>query len=226
MRRTLAGLMAAAIGTSALVAGVAAPTVAVAETRDDGCYVQLDAPTSIKIDRPYKDVKVSVYDSCGVAEYASFDLYGSAGWDNIFIFDGNAVDHWDVYDDWQKPGRYTTRLSMAYDSDYNDLGFEPTTTTVKLGTKAYTSTKRSGKKVTIKVGAKSYAPDHNAYRAWNASSARIQYKSGSTWKTLKTVKLKKGAASYSYKIKSKRTYRFVIGETSTRFGATSSTSRR
>ena len=84
----------------------------------------------------------------------------------------------------------------------------------------------AGSRRSGKVGAKNWDPKSEAYPAWNAPTAKIQYKSGSTWKTLKTVKLKNGAASYSYKTKSKRTYRFVIGATSTRFGATSSTSRR
>ena len=80
--------------------------------------------------------------------------------------------------------------------------------------------------MTLKVSAKSWDVKSESYKAWSAPSAKIQYKSGSTWKTKKTVKLKKGAASYSYKTSSKRTYRFVVGETGTQFGATSSTSRR
>jgi len=166
-------------------------------------------------------------DSCGIADFSGIALYGSRGFDNGFIFDGTTTTRWDVYGT-QTLGALSTDPddSFTYDCDDNEITVKPTTINVKLGTRAYVSTKRSGKKVTIKVGAKKWEPKSEAYRTWNAPSAKIQYKSGSTWKTKKTVKLKNGTASYSYKTAAKRTYRFVTDETSTRFGATSSTSRR
>jgi hypothetical protein len=225
MNRAVRGLLAVFAGAAlALGIGIAAPVAADADVSSD-CYVQLDAPSKVTIDRRYKDVRVYVIDSCGIADYASFDLYGPDGWDDVFIFDGNDVDHWNVYN-WQTPGRYTTRLSGAWHANDNDLGFEATTTTVKLGTKADVSTKRSGKMVTIAVSAKTYSPSRDSNVAWNATSAKIQYKSGSTWKTLKTVRLKSGKASYSYQVSSKRSYRFLVGETSNRWGSTSNTSTR
>jgi hypothetical protein len=227
MRRTLAGLLAGVVGASALVASVSAPTVATADTRSD-CYVQLKAPSTVKIDRYYQKINVSLIDSCKIADFTGITLYGSRGLQDVFIFDGTTTTNWNVYADQTTLGTLTTDPSdsLALDADENEITVKPTTVKVKLGTKAYVSTKRSGKKVTIKATAKNWDVKSESYKAWNASSAKIQYKSGSTWKTLKSVKLKKGSASYSYKIKSKRTYRFVTGETATRFGATSATSRR
>ncbi len=227
MRKSVAGLMAAAVGASALVAGVGSPTVAAADTRSD-CYVQLKAPSTVKIDRYYQRITVSLVDSCKIADFAGIALYGSRGFQDGFIFDGNTSTRWDLYADKTALGTLRTEPadSFAMDVDENDITVKATSIKVKLGTHAYVNTKRKGKKVTIKVNAKSWNVKSETYQAWNAPSAKIQYLSGSTWKTKKTVKLKNGSASYSYKTTSKRTYRFVVAEDGTHFGATSSTSRR
>jgi hypothetical protein len=191
----------------------------------DECYVQLKAPAKIVVDRYYKAVEVSLKDSCGIAEYASFYEYGPRGMDNIFIFDGNATDTWDIYA-WQTLGTFKTRLGGAWDQDSNELDFVSTTTKVKLGTKAKIATTRSGSKVKVAVTSTSWSPDKERQVAWNASSAKVQYQTKSGWKTLKSVTLKKGKATVTTTSKAKRTYRFVTAETGTRFGATSATSKR
>ncbi len=227
MRKSLAGLVAAAVGASALVAGVAAPTVAAADTRSS-CYVQLKAPSTVTIDRHYRRVAVSLIDSCKTAEFAGIALYGSRGFEDGFIFDGNTTTSWNVYSGQTTLGTLKTNPddSVAYDSDENEITVKPTTIKVKLGSRAYVGTARKGSKVTVKASATSWDVKSEKYKAWNAGKATIQYQSGSSWKTLKTVKLKSGAASYSYSTKSTRTYRFVVAEDGTHFGATSSTSRR
>jgi len=69
----------------------------------------------------------------------------------------------------------------------------------------------SKKKVSVK--AKVYRPSANIF-AGGISSVRLQYKSGSTWKTMKTIKLNKyGNASYSWSQSSKRSYRILIPTT-------------
>lgn len=218
--KALARALVAALTTAALaVTGVVA--TAPAASAEPGCYVQLKAPAKITIDRNYKAANTSLIDSCGIAEYASFDLYGSRGWDNIFIFDGTTTEIWDIYD-WQDLGTFTTRGSLALDSNYDDMAFKSTTIKIKLGARAAISSKRTSKtKVKLSVEATSYSTGSEKFTGWNASSAKIQYKSGTTWKTLKTVKLKGGKASYTTTSKAKRTYRFVTAETSARFGAVS-----
>lgn len=223
--KALARALVAALTTTALaVTGVVA--TAPAASAEPGCYVQLKAPAKITIDRYYREVRTSLVDSCGIADYVSFDLYGTRGWDNVFIFDGNATDLWDVYQ-WQDLGRFTTRVSSAHDADYNDITVKPTTIVIKLGARAAISSKRTSKtKVKLSVTATSYSTSSEKFTGWNASSAKIQYKSGTTWKTLKTVKLEGGKASYTTTSKAKRTYRFVTAETGTRFGAVSAGTTR
>jgi hypothetical protein len=227
MRTSLAGLMAAAVGASALVAGVAAPTAAAADTKSN-CYVQLKAPSTVKIDRHYQRVTVSLIDSCKTAEFAAIALYSSRGFEDGFVFDGRTTSSWNVYAGKTTLGTLKTNPddSLAYDSDENEIAVKPTTIKVKLGSHAYVGAARKGSKVTVKASATSWDVKSEKYKAWNAGKATIQYQSGSSWKSLKTVKLKNGAASYSYSTKSTRTYRFVVGEDGTHFGATSSTARR
>lgn len=227
MRKSLAGLVAAAVGTSALVAGVAAPTVAAADTRSN-CYVQLKAPSRVTIDRHYQRVALSLIDSCKIADVAGIALYSSHGFEDGFVFDGKTTSSWNVYSGETTLGTLKTEPddSFAWDADDNDITVKSTTITVKLGSHAYVGTARKGSKVTVKASATSWDVRSEKYKAWNAGKATVQYQAGSTWKTLKSVKLKNGAASYSYSTKSKRTYRFVVGEDGTHFGATSSTSRR
>lgn len=219
--RRLVPALALALGSATVVAvGSAAPAAA-----DDSCYVKLDAPSKIKIDRPYKKVDVNLIDSCGIAEYAAFTEYGPRGLDNIFIFDGNDSDVWDVYA-FQTTGTFQTRLSGAYDSSYNEIDYRSTTTKIKLGTRASISSSRSGSKVKLTVKASSYRPFDEKYAAWNPSSAKVEYRSHGHWKTLKNVKLKGGKATVTRKVSAKRTYRFTVAESGSRWGTTSHTTRR
>ena len=227
MRKSLAGLVAAAVGSSALVAGVAAPTVAAADTRSD-CYVQLKAPSTVKIDRYYQRVNVTLIDSCQIADFAGIALYGARGMEAGIVFDQTHSARWDVYAPRISLGTLTAdpQDSLALDEDENEITVKPTTVKVKLGTHAYVGTARKGSKVTVKASATTWDVKSEKNKAWNAGKATIQYQAGSSWKTLKAVRLKNGAASYSYSTKSTRTYRFVVGEDGTHFGATSKTSRR
>jgi hypothetical protein len=216
-----------AIGAALALASAASITAAPVASAKAECYVALKAPARVAVDRSYRDVSVSLKDPCGVADYAAFYLYGPEGIDDIFLFeDGDTTDHLDVYD-WRTLGTFTTREGGAWDADANELGFRATTIKIKLGTRAAVSAKRGSRnKVTVTASSTSYSPTKGTFTAWNAGSAVLQYKSGTTWQTLKSLKLKSGKASYSYTSKARRSYRLVTGETSTRFGATSGSATR
>ena len=97
---------------------------------------------------------------------------------------------------------------------------------VRAHVKAGLTTKRSGSKVTLSATAKRYSLDAWGYKSYSPKKAKFQVKTGSGWKTLKTVTLKKGKAKHTVKSKAKKTYRFVTVTTSTSAGSTSKAVRK
>ncbi|MFI8412088.1 hypothetical protein ACIGB6_06320 [Paeniglutamicibacter gangotriensis] len=69
---------------------------------------------------------------------------------------------------------------------------------------------RSGSKVTLTAKAQVYAPEKYRYAQYNAKGAKLQVKSGKTWKTLKTVNLSKGKATITVKQSTKKSYRLYV----------------
>lgn len=88
------------------------------------------------------------------------------------------------------------------------------------------SSSRKGRTVTLTAKASSYDPAWGGYRKYNPKSAKLQVKSGSTWKTVKTVKLSSGKATVKVTSSATKQYRFTFPKTSTRTGATSGTVKR
>ena len=82
------------------------------------------------------------------------------------------------------------------------------------------SSKRSGSTVTLTSSTKVYHPEHYGKIKYSPK-VKFQVKSGSKWKTLKTVSAKKGKATYKVKSKSKRYYRVTFSQVSWATGATS-----
>lgn len=96
---------------------------------------------------------------------------------------------------------------------------------VRGKTYASLSTKRSGKTVTLTSKTKVYNPEYYGKVNYNPK-VKFQVKSGSKWKTLKTVSAKKGKATYKVKTKSKKSYRVTFGQVSWATGATSKSAKR
>lgn len=96
---------------------------------------------------------------------------------------------------------------------------------VRAKGKAALKGKRKWNTVTLTASAQRYNPELNKYVAHGAKKARVQVKSGKKWKTVKTVKLKRGKATVKVKTKHKKQYRFVFDQTSATTGATSKTIR-
>ncbi|WP_309131104.1 hypothetical protein [Brevibacterium sp.] len=55
---------------------------------------------------------------------------------------------------------------------------------------------------------------------------KFQVKKGGQWKTVKTIKAKKGKATYKYKSKGKKSYRVVFDQVSWATGAKSKTVKK
>ena len=97
---------------------------------------------------------------------------------------------------------------------------------VRAHVKSGLTAKRSGSKVTLTATAKRYSIDKWGYATYSPKKAKFQVKSGSSWKTLKTVTLKKGKATYTTKTSKKKSYRFVTVKTSTSAASTSKTVKK
>ena len=161
----------------------------------------------------------------GPSTSAYFDSYGSASKDRVQVCPSS-----------DGLGKYTIGPSeiRAYyygGASYNDYGeVERADYTkgyfyVRGKTYASLSTKRSGKTVTLTSKTKVYNPEHYGKVNYNPK-VKFQVKSGSKWKTLKTVTAKKGKATYKVKTKSKKSYRVTFGQVSWATGATSKSVRR
>lgn len=98
-----------------------------------------------------------------------------------------------------------------YDTEYVDYTDRTSKTFYVRGkAKSSITAKRSGRKVTLTAKAQVYAPDRYGYIKYNAKNAKFQVKSGSKWKTLKTVNLKKGTAKLTVTQSRKKSYRLSI----------------
>ena len=98
-----------------------------------------------------------------------------------------------------------------YDTGYSDYTDNSSKKFYVRGkTKSTLSAKRSRSTVTLTAKAQFYSPGKYRYAQYNGVGAKIQVKSGKTWKTIKTVNLKKGQAVVKLKDSKKKTYRVTI----------------
>lgn len=107
--------------------------------------------------------------------------------------------------------KYYDRVFGQYTTDYRDYTDNTSKTfQVRGKTKSTLTAKRVGSKVTLTAKAQVYSPEKYRYAQYNGVGAKVQVKSGKTWKTVKTVNLKKGQASVTLKDSKKKTYRLHI----------------
>jgi hypothetical protein len=121
------------------------------------------------------------------------------------------------------PSSIWADASRGYDYVNRD-DFTKGSFNVRAHVKSGLTAKRSGSKVTLT--AKRYSLDKWGYATYSPKKAKFQVKSGSSWKTLKTVTLKKGKATYTTKTSKKKSYRFVTVKTSTSAASTSKTVKK
>ncbi|WP_172172369.1 hypothetical protein [Brevibacterium sp. CT2-23B] len=171
------------------------------------------------------DVDTDVRGRHGWADTAWFSDYSGSKKDRIMICPSS-----------DGLGKYTLGPSevRAYyygGSSYNGYGeverADYTKGSFYVRGKSYASlsTKRKGSTVTLTSSSKVYHPEHYGKINYNPK-VKFQVKSGSKWKTLKTVTAKKGKAVYKVKSKSKKTYRVTFGQVSWATGATSKSVKR
>lgn len=168
------------------------------------------------------NVSTEVRGKRGHANWANFGSYGSANKDRVMICPSI-----------HGLGKYTLGPSeiSAYGQSSNGPGQvkEPDRTKgyfyVRGKSYASLSSQRSGNTVTLTSSTKVCDPMKMVKVTYNPK-VKFQVKSGSKWKTLKTVTAKKGKAVYKAKSKSKRHYRVSFSQVSWETGATSKSVKR
>lgn len=130
--------------------------------------------------------------------YICPSLYGLG---TYMVGPANVFAEYEYYDDYFE--EYNTKYTSY--TDYTSKTFH-----VRGKSKSTLSAKRYGAKVKLTAKATVYKPEKYRYAQYNASGAKFQVKSGSKWKTLKTVNLKKGQASITVKQSKKKSYRLQI----------------
>lgn len=171
------------------------------------------------------DVDTDVRGRHGLATWAWFSDYGNASKDRVQICPSS-----------DGLGKYTLGPSEVRAYSYGSYpDYEPDEIEEPDYTKGYfyvrgktyasLSSKRKGSTVTLTSSSKVYHPEHYGKIKYNPK-VKFQVKSGSKWKTLKTVTAKKGKAAYKVKSKSKKTYRVTFSQVSWATGATSKSVKR
>ncbi|MCT1446407.1 hypothetical protein M3G43_03915 [Brevibacterium casei] len=165
------------------------------------------------------------------------DVHGRNGlstWASFASYSGGTKDRVQICPSSDGLGKYTLGPSevRAYSygdySDYQEIERADHTKGsfyVRGKTYASLSTKRNGKTVTLTSTTKVYSPEDYGKVNYNPK-VKFQVKSGSAWKTLKTVTAKKGKATLKVTSKAKKTYRVTFDQVSWATGATSKTAKR
>lgn len=117
---------------------------------------------------------------------------------------------------------YTHDFASAF--DYTDRTAK--TFYVRGKARAGISSYRKGNYVTVKVSARYYNPSVSRYSYYSPTGVKIQRKTTSGWKTIKTVRLNKGKASYRTYKPGKAYYRAVVPQKTRTTSDISGTTRR
>ncbi|MGO2861931.1 MAG: hypothetical protein ACTIC1_12290 [Brevibacterium sp.] len=166
------------------------------------------------------DVAVDVTRNGGWVDSLWYSNTGNTKRTRSFIcpsFDGLGKYTLGPSDIWANNSNYTKTVDRT---DYTKGSFY-----IRGKASASLSTKRSGSTVTLTSSTKVYNPEQYGKVNYNPK-VKFQVKSGSKWKTIKTVTAKKGKATYKVKSKSKKTYRVTFSQVSWATGATSKSAKK
>ena len=232
-RALVASIAALALSVGPAVSAEAATTsFDVTKLSSSNIVVTNDSCKYINVYMKHKKSKVDDW-------WVTTDIKGRSGWADTAWFESDAntsKDRVSICPDYDGLGKYTLGPSevRAYyhggtsysgygeveDADYTKGYFY-----VRGKTYASLSSKRKGSTVTLTSSTKVYHPERYGKIKYNPK-VKFQVKSGSKWKTLKTVTAKKGKATYKVKSKSKKAYRVTFSHVSWATGATSKSVKR
>lgn len=121
----------------------------------------------------------------------------------------------------QKHRNHPVRPSNAYDFDSNDLSQNTVTTSVRLASRLYLTSARSGTKVTLRTTASRYLPSADGFRPWTSIQVPLYSRPCSTcaWKYFKMLKTNtNGQASTSFTQPGARYYQARTADANTTRG--------
>jgi hypothetical protein len=201
--------------------GVAvAPPASAATT----CEYFADLPARVSIDRPEVRVAVPVRGCEGYMEYASADVFGPLGLNDILIWDGTRTDYWYLYDYDTPPGVYDTNDGGGWTLDQTDQAWRGDTSIVKFGTRAGVSATRSGSRVTINALATRYDGASNTFIPFANRVIAIDHcltPTSSCSVLAYAITNAAGRASITVNAPALRSYQVRYGESSSFWGSTS-----
>ena len=232
---SLKRIVLSALASLALVAGAAAPAHAASVSFD---VTKLTAKNIVvKSSSCYNTTVTMSHKKSGVGSWdVTTDITkGGAIPDTVFYSSsGNTKTAKSQICPWSNADYGTYRIgpssiwadaSRGYDYVSRD-DFTKGSFSVRAHVKTGLTAKRKGLKVTLTATAKRYSVDAWGYTTYSPKKAKFQVKSGSSWKTLKTVTLKKGKATHTVKSSKAKSYRFVTATTSTSASSTSKTVKK
>jgi hypothetical protein len=212
-------LVTAGLGVATAPAAAAAPY----------CEYFADLPAKVSIDRPSVRVAVPLRGCEGTADYASADVYGPAGLNDILIWDGTRTDYWYLYDWDTPPGVYDTHDGGGWTQDLEDQAWRGDTTVVKYGSWAGISATRVGTRVTLSAYVTRYNPSGNNFVPYGGRVIAFQHclTDVSGCSTLAyAVTNSAGRATITVNAPALRSYRVTYGDSTQFWGATSARARR
>lgn len=180
----------------------------------------------------YNTVKVKRSVSRSVDDFDIFTNVTRKGYLEDFLwFSGSDVSERTLICDYQGLGAYrigpsdVSGLKWNY-SFFDYLDRSGKTFYVRGKARAGISSYRKGNYVTVKVTARYYNPSVSRYSYYSPTGVKIQRKTASGWRTIKTVSLNRGTASYRTYKRATASYRAVVPRKARTTADISGTTRR
>ncbi len=226
MNKFFGCLLVAVVATASTLSFTASPAAAFP---GGSCSIAL--PARLAVDAPYERFTARLAPDCAASgeDWAAWDVahtyYGPS---SIFFFDtGESSAVWEFYD-WEHLGSHVVRPSSAYDADSNELTQNTVATSVRLWSRLYLTSARSGNKVTLRTTATRYTPSAEGFRAWSGTQVPLYSRTCSTcaWKYFRMLRTNSnGQAWTTFTQAGARDYQARTADINTTWGRVVSTRR-
>jgi hypothetical protein len=194
------------------------------------CSVVL--PSRLAVAAPYMRFTATLGSDCDATgkDWTAWDVdHSYYGPSDVLMFDtGVSSSVWDFYD-WDHLGGYVLRPSGAYDAGSNALTQNTVNTSVRLWSRLYLTSERSGSTVTLRTAASRYTPSADGFRAWASTQVPVFSRTCSTcaWSYFRMLRTNiNGRAWTSFTQSGTREYQARTGDINTTWGRSSAPTSR
>lgn len=212
----------AAVLAALLVPTAAQAAPARAAAGSPPCTVRATLPARIVVDDDFPAVTVGLTGCAGTLESASAHLMGPSGDLDMLSWDTDRSTATMFYAGQIKPGVHALREGGGYTTDFAEIGWKYTSTTIKFGTRTSAAAHRGTAGTTVSVAARRYVVGAG-YVGYPNRIVSVQFAATSAgpWRTVATVRV--GAAGTGSVTVPWRgaVVRAVLADTPSFFGATS-----